>query len=230
MMLRACGREFRLQKEDFLGMGAIALGGVVLTEVVVNLVMALGKPDSYFLLGPFLLFLVGGFVAVMLSVGYWLTAFPMGVKMGATRREMVAGVAGVTVGMSLLLLTFPALDYLLERQLGVGYWVNTVGRALEFDLLYYIPWWGWPLAAVLCPVVGLLVGTVILRFGRKGFWVIWGIWMAGCFVPQMLPADFNFPVIGTPLWNALPWVGAAFTLALTVLAVRTLLRLPIQNQ
>ena len=228
-MLAMCKKQLYLQRGDFKVMGLICLGAVVLAEVIVNLVMALADPEDYFMLAPFLLFLMIGFTALILSVGYWLSAFPMGLRMGATRREMVAGTLFITVAMNLFLFAFAGLDHLLEGTLGVSYWINTVGKELEFDILYAIPWWGWPLAVLACTAVGLLAGAWVLRFGRKGFWVLWALWMAACLWPSLMPDDFNIPLIGTPLWNALPWITGVIVLALCVLAVRTLLRLPVRE-
>ena len=40
------------------------------------------------------------------------------------------------------------------------------------------------------------------RFGTKGAWVLWGVWMAACFIPQLLGGevfaigDWNQAMIG----------------------------------
>ena len=49
-----------------------------------------------------------------------------------------------------------------------------------------MPLWGWfviPLAAM---AMGVLCGTIFHRFGKKGMWVLWALWMSVCFVPQIV--------------------------------------------
>ena len=229
MMLSACIKQLKLQKKDFLQVGIVCVSFVAVAELIVNLVMCFGDPESYFMMAPFLLFFMFSIMALAISVAYWTTAFSIGLRMGATRREMTVGVLFQTLVMNVFIIAFAWLELLLERTLGVGYWVNTVGKDLEFDVLFSLPWWSWLLSVLVCTVGGLLFGTVILRFGRKGFWVIWGLWMAGALGPSLLPDDFNIPIVGTPLWTALPWVAVVVVLALCFLAVRTLLRLPVRE-
>ena len=230
MLLRACKNQLILQRGDFLVMALVALGAVALGEGVTTLVMVMADPEDYFMLAPFLLFLVAGLTTLVLSAAYWMTVFPMGVRMGATRREMVAGTLCLTVVMNLMLFGFVALSNLLERTLGVGYWVNTVGKELEIDPLYLVPGWAWPLLVVGCTLGGLLAGTVVLRFGRKGFWVLWGAWMVLALLPQFLPDDFNLPIFPPEFWMVLPWLTAAAVVVLSLAAVWLLLRLPLREE
>lgn len=62
---------------------------------------------------------------------------------------------------------------------------NSIGKILYpdminvIDLLSCIIRWGIP-AAVALTVIGGFCGTLVLRFGKKAFWVMWAIWMIVC--------------------------------------------------
>ena len=53
--------------------------------------------------------------------------------------------------------------------------------------LLTLPWYG---ALILFPVILIpiasLFSLLMQRFGKSVFWVLWAIWMIGCFAPQML--------------------------------------------
>ena len=43
--------------------------------------------------------------------------------------------------------------------------------------------------AVFGLAAGFIVGACLQRFGSKGGWILWCVWMAICFAPQLLPLD-----------------------------------------
>lgn len=80
-------------------------------------------------------------------------------------------------------------------------------------------WW-----FLLLPVAGLLAGLILgaflQRFGAKGGWILWGIWMVLTFAPQLL--GYNVLMIGHWGWWAVPLI-AALVLAGLIWSVWSLL-------
>ena len=85
---------------------------------------------------------------------------------------------------------------------------------------FALDWWWYPLQLAIGLAVGLILGAFLQRFGAKGGWIIWAIWMVICLGPQLVGK--NALLIGQ--WTA--WMGAAavvFAVAAGVWSVWSLL-------
>ena len=75
------------------------------------------------------------------------------------------------------------------------------GRGALEDCLvlssFSLDWWWYPAILAIALAGGLILGAFIQRFGSKGGWIIWSIWMVVCLGPQffgkqaMLIGDWN---------------------------------------
>ena len=134
--------------------------------------------------------------------------FKLGVHMGMTRRSMLAGMLGTGLAMSAVMVAGAAalngLAVLAGRGMGT---LNVLG---------YLPAWAWAALVYLPVAVGLLGGSVLLRFGRKGFWALYIVFMAVCIGPSLLNLSVPDAVLDLVL-AALPWLlpaaGAVLALA-----------------
>lgn len=90
--------------------------------------------------------------------------------------------------------------------------LDNVSPNALFVELFVMPLWGWfviPLAAM---AMGVLCGTILHRFGKKGMWALWVLWMSVCLVPQVfnsyldrlpdltLPGIASGAALGAGLW------------------------------
>ena len=85
---------------------------------------------------------------------------------------------------------------------------------------FALDWWWYLLLLAIGLAVGLILGAFLQRFGAKGGWIIWAIWMVICLGPQLVGK--NALLIGQ--WTA--WMGAAavvFAVAAGVWSVWSLL-------
>ena len=117
-------------------------------------------------------------------------------------------------------------QYLTVWRGGQGRLDESPWAATLFVEDFSLDWWWFPLLAAAAVLLGLIIGAIILRFGRRGGWTIWCIWMLCCFAPQLLPWDaawFTFP------WQYMAALGGIFALACLAWSVWYLLRAPIKT-
>lgn len=237
----------RLNLDDmWIALGVV--GGLFLllhlgTAVVLHFFFA--SEHSSLLLSGSALPITSAIVILMISLGHTLAAYTMAVKFSQTRRRALGLTLGLVGFEALCSMGFAALLTLLERAVAPRFWMWLTGAqyvtiwrggqvrqddsswaATLFVEDFSLDWWWFPLLAVAAVLLGLIIGAIILRFGRRGGWTIWCIWMLCCFAPQILPWDAS--------WFTLPWqylaaVGGVFGVACLGWSVWYLLRAPIKN-
>ena len=57
---------------------------------------------------------------------------------------------------------------------------------------FALDWWWCPLLLAIGLAVGLILGAFLQRFGAKGGWIIWAIWMVICLGPQLVGKNVFF--------------------------------------
>ena len=85
---------------------------------------------------------------------------------------------------------------------------------------FALDWWWYPLQLAIGLAVGLILGAFLQRFGAKGVWILWMVWMVIALGPQLVGK--NAMLIGQ--WTA--WMGAAavvFAVAAGIWSVWSLL-------
>lgn len=243
----------RLNLDD-MGLALGVVGGFfLLIHLVTAVVLCLfDHGNSSLLLSGVVLPIVSAIVILMIAWGHTLSTFTMAVKFSQTRRRSLGLTLGLVGFEAACSMGLAALLNLLERAAAPRFWMwltstqyltmgtdvplspepgtgAPVNPARELTLFiedFSLPWWWFPLLAVGAVVLGLIMGAIILRFGRRGGWVLWGLWMAVCFLPQLLPWEAH--------WFTLPWqylaaAGGIFVLACLGWSVWYLLRAPIKT-
>lgn len=205
----------RCDRFDFRLYFLIPLGMFLLCGLINTAVGLLGVESTFVFFPIFLLV-----ACILLALGGALSAvlftFPLAVSFSTPRRRALGAVvfylfaawvvlAGLSTGLTLLdrwyvytamPMLFPGLEVLGDPlyELGMSYLVG--GSALGV-------------------VAGFLGGAVILRFGRKGGWTLWGIYMVALLFREQIA------------WEALAaaWAYWLFVLVLLLaLAAWSLLR------
>ena len=65
-------------------------------------------------------------------------------------------------------------------------------RATLYLDSFALDWWWCPLLLAIGLLAGLILGAFLQRFGAKGGWIIWGIWMVVCLGPQLVGKNVFF--------------------------------------
>ena len=206
-----------LNLDDLLLYLSVEAGVFLLTQIILGAVMAISKPMDGILISGIILPIIAGLLALLAGVTHVTVTFDQALRFGQTRHRalgLTVGVMGVETAFALAL---AALLSVVERYLGPPVWAWLAGRGhwvvdypgdlgeLEDCLVlnsFNLNWWWYPVILLIGLGVGLIGGALIQRFGTKGAWVLWGVWMAACFIPQLLGGevfaigDWNQAMIG----------------------------------
>lgn len=206
-----------LNLDDLLLYLSVEAGVFLLTQIIIGAVMAISKPMDGILISGIILPIIAGLLALLAGVTHVTVTFDQALRFGQTRHRalgLTVGVMGVETAFALAL---AALLSMVERYLGPPVWAWLAGRGhwvvdypgdlgeLEDCLVlnsFNLNWWWYPVILLIGLGVGLIGGALIQRFGTKGAWVLWGVWMAACFIPQLLGGevfaigDWNQAMIG----------------------------------
>lgn len=207
----------RLNASDYAVAAAVAAVPFLITQVVTALVMVLVKGDwqdfEGLSLSGSILPITCGFFTVITSLSNVGLTFELSVKFGCTRRRALAHVAGMLATQAALAFGLAAPLIVLEQKALPHLWaaVRGVPGPLPTEVIS-LPLWLLPLIAAGCLIAGMFFGALIQRFGHKGSWVLFGIYMACLIVPQVLP-DGLWDSPYTMLLPALLITAAAVLLA-----------------
>ena len=60
---------------------------------------------------------------------------------------------------------------------------------------FALDWWWFLVIPVIGLAAGFIIGAFLQRFGSRGGWILWCVWMVICFAPQLLPLeDLSLPL------------------------------------
>ena len=177
-------------------------------------------------------------------------SFGQALRFGQTRRRALGLTAGMTAVQGAAVMLLSLLLTALERLLLPPLWLALSGaerlmwgevpplpavwdgtdqgwQALLDELsstlyvdFYLLDWWWYLLLPLIGLLAGFIIGAFLQRFGGRGAWVIWGIWMVLTFAPQLL--GYNVLMIGHWGWWTVPLI-AALVLAGLIWSVWSLL-------
>lgn len=167
---------------------------------ITHLIM-MDDPTPMPMLGTLMATLIEAIISLFTGVISMGICFNLQVAMGCTRKRFFVSyyLANVTKNLLILLL----LLYLCAAEIGLYEWIYPgIGLEIELNLFPWILKLG-VLVALAIPALGNLCGAILLRFGRKGFWVLWFLWM---FVFVGVPRIMGAPD-GTLFGKLAAWIS-----------------------
>lgn len=218
----------------------LALGaGVGLAAEVLTVFMTLYTREPYtVLLGSGITLVLGLFFLTLIFAGHFFIEFDIGLSMGATRRRMLAAGLFNCLCLEGVLLAVTAALRALEWAVYVGWLQKSLPGllpAVDFlGVLLGLPLWG-KLLLLAGPIfLGFVGGVLIQRFGRRGFWVLWGAFMLGFVLPSNA-LSWDTELLHTAaglagLLGMLGWIGAAGAAALGGWAVWLALHASVRSE
>lgn len=190
--------------DDFAVCAGVLAGFFLVAHIVTAVVLSFFFDGTSLMISGMILPIVSAFLILIYSLSYSMLQFSILVRFGCTRRRSLALSLGMAAIVALFCMALSALLAWLERLAAPALWqalsgcdgidyarnghvlVETHGSNALFIEIFSLPLWGWfviPLAAM---AMGVLCGTILHRFGKKGMWALWALWMSVCFIPQIL--------------------------------------------
>lgn len=217
-MLGFLKRQFWLNSGDHKIVLALSAGvGLALEAFILTMTLLTGEQETVLLAGG-LTFVIGLFFLAFVFAGHFFIEFNLGLSMGATRRQMLAAGFFNCICLEGLLLLVTAALRALEWGVYAGWLRHSLPgmhAAVDFlGILLGLPLWG-KLLLLAGPVfLGFVSGVLVQRFGRRGFWVLWGAFMLGFVLPTNA-LSWNMDIhLTRGVLGMLGWLGAAGAAAL----------------
>lgn len=208
-------------RDDFKWLLPVLAALVLLCEGLGLIAFRTGDPGDAPLLVVGILLGMLFLVDAILAIVYLSVQFSLFLSFSSTRQGLVAGILLHCLRLNLV-------------QLAVALAVGTVDALVRRSLTGYgplpwewIPWLVWPAVLLLPLWVGLFLGGLVQRFGVKGFWVAYFIFMLGTTTMSQWvhPAAELFRPLGWQMPVAALLVVLA---ALTALGLRWMRRATVQ--
>ena len=211
-MLKQMKGVVRLNLDDLVFFAGFLGGGFLILHVITALAVRFSGEGSSLMLSGILLPIVGAALLLITSIGHVSMTFEQAVRSGSTRRRALALTVGQIVVESAFVTAIAALLNALERAFAPALWLKLSGRQViewgvdgrripegmqaEYEVLWQdilfiedfaLDWWVPPVLILLGAAVGFVIGALIQRFGRRGGWVLWGLWMVFFLIFPRLP-------------------------------------------
>lgn len=169
---------WKLYLPELYQMLVIMLIGEVFGIVLVRIIMSVDPTvEGYAVLGVFIAMLLGMLVTVISCIFSYGAKFNLAVSLGCTRKEFFFAHWTGTILLVLIEIAALLIFGLLETGLGKIMYANTF-LSEELNPLPYLMNDKVIIALLLfVPAIGIFVGSLLMKFQMKAFWVLWGVWM-----------------------------------------------------
>ena len=216
--------SLRLEGLDLLTLLGWWAGGFLVTELIGQVIMyfAQSSEKAYFQIGPLVLLFLAVFLLIFLVAGRFSQSFSLGIQMGVTRRRMLLAIWLSSILETAAILLLCALSFWLDRLI----FTPIYGPIMPWDDVFFLlPWWGWLLMAAVPLILGFISGALLSRYGIKGFCVLWGIFVGGALLFQLVEEPILYLLSNFAL--PLGILGVAALAVLTVFSFVAMLRFPV---
>lgn len=186
--------DLKLHKSSFLISFLVELGGFLFGFLLVNLIMRLDDdPGSWFCMGTLMALAMGVMVLFLMGGLGYSNEFQLALSMGRTRKAFMASYA-------LRLLLQIIMSYILilavyHLELAI-YPLLFPGYEIEVAFSFLTNWKVILPSALAILVLAMFLGAIYGRYGKKGLWLSYLIWMFCCFVlPRTMDDDLGSGVL-----------------------------------
>lgn len=190
-MWKVIKKQFAIQSMDWVRL-ALVIPGSTLFGMLLHYFMVRNDSEAeyYVAIGTLLACIMAVLLSAIMILGQFVVYFNTEVSMGCLRKHFLVSFYLVSFVFTLAYMAVIIVMNLIENALCRRMYPYL---SSEIDFLPYILKWGVPVIAVLC-IVGIFSSILLLRFGRKAFWILWVIWMFGCVgIPRVSEAMEDAP-------------------------------------
>ncbi len=177
-------REFSVNRDSLWQSGLILAGACLLGEGIAAVMMGIFSREPFFIpLGTMMAVGAAVVSGVIFPAYYFSCGYEQALAMGCTRGRFLAGSLALSLVHIVLMLAAASLAILAD----MGFY-----RAFYPQIYAAIDWTDFPsggvlagglaLAAAVLLCFGLFLGAALQRWGKRAFWVLWGICMAASFL------------------------------------------------
>ena len=217
-MWKSIKREISVNRDSLWQSGLILAGACLLGEVLAFVMMRIFSEEPAFIPFGVLLTAMTAVVCGLIFPAYYFSCgYEQALTMGCTRGRFLVGALVLSLVHIMLMLAMSMLAMLVDLGLCRALYPRVYAETDWADF-----WTGLPSGAVLlgglalCAAVllcaGLFLGACLQRWGKRGFWILYGVGMALLFLGGPLSHLSERAAEGSPLARAMGGLGKAFAL------------------
>lgn len=179
-MIKSIKREISVNRDSLWQSELVLVGAYLAGEVFLLCILHFfGEEPEFIPLGFIITMIAAVICAVMFPAYYFSCGYEQALTLGCTRGRFLAGELALSLMHIVQLLATAGLAFLAD----LGFY-----RALYPQVYAQIDWDGFEInasffaaaavavAALLC--FGVFFGALLQRWGKRAFWVMWGVFMA----------------------------------------------------
>ena len=198
-------KEYDVQKHSILS-NAITIACMYMLGIFISVIVAAIAKESVYaptsmILATFGVLLVSVIVATaQLNIGY-----NYAVSMGVTRKRYFISFLVTSVLSAILYVAELAILLLLDKLIAGTlfsnweYIMNDVTAMMKVSSMLIIVL----VSTMVLIAVGVFIAAVIKAGGRKAFWVLWSLWMIGCFLLPTAVSNMDNNIVGKLVYSAI---------------------------
>lgn len=169
-MIKEVKRNLFICRKTYLSTLIAGIGAALLADSIVIIVMHFISAKTAPPIGPIIFIMVAVLMGWLITLTSTSVQYNLAIQMGAVRHTFLLAnlaVCGIFTFVMILLGTlWQNISYWLIALVG-----GTVLFRFNFSLLIAAT------SAVAVTIFGLWMGAMLVRFGRKAFWILWPLWM-----------------------------------------------------
>lgn len=168
-------------------------GSVIILFIVENIVK---DNSSIFMLGTAFSLMVMVFVSFFMGCTTFRQTYNLSITMGCTRKEFFISYY-ITTFIGILIQALMVYIYYWLENLEIKFFYSEIMFEKGPEVILFSPYM--LLLIIFISALTMIMGTSVLRFGKKVYIVFWVLWMALCIMPSKVEDAFEVGIDNAPI-------------------------------